>query len=86
MGKKELIQIRVSEEDKQKIKVISIKKGMTVSEFLLYGAMRAISEDEFIKNHYKKIRAYAQIIEFKKGTISFRSMRNSTFLLFVYSF
>jgi predicted DNA binding CopG/RHH family protein len=54
MGKKELIQIRVSEEDKQKIKIISAKKGMTVSEFLLYGAMRAISEDEFIKTYYKK--------------------------------
>lgn len=54
MGKKELIQIRVSEDEKEKIKIISAKKGMTVSEFLLYGAMRAISEDEFIKTHYKK--------------------------------
>ncbi|MBS6503732.1 MAG: antitoxin [Clostridium sp.] len=50
MGKKELIQIRVSEEDKKKIKIISAEKGMTVSEFLLYGAMKVISEDEFIKN------------------------------------
>ena len=53
MSKKELIQIRVSEDEKEKIKIISAKKGLTVSEFLLYGAMKAISEDEFIKTHYK---------------------------------
>lgn len=54
MSKKELIQIRVSEEEKEKIKIISKQKGMTVSEFLLYSAMRTISEFELLEIHYKK--------------------------------
>lgn len=53
MSKKELIQIRVSEDEKLKIKTIARKKGMTVSEFILYSLMRTISEYEIyelIKN------------------------------------
>ena len=46
MSKKELIQIRVSEDEKLKIKTIERKKGMTVSEFILYSLMRTISEYE----------------------------------------
>lgn len=46
MSKKELIQIRVSEDEKLKIKTIARKKGMTVSEFILYSLMRTISEYE----------------------------------------
>lgn len=46
MIKNELIQIRVSEDDKLKIKSIARKMGLTVSEFLLYGAMKSISEYE----------------------------------------
>ena len=45
MSKKELIQIRVSEDEKLKIKTIA-RKGMTVSEFILYSLMRTISEYE----------------------------------------
>ena len=47
MSKNALIQIRVSEEIKKKIKVLSAEREMTVSEFLLYGAMKVISEEEF---------------------------------------
>ena len=46
MSKKELIQIRVSEDEKLKIKTIARKKGMTVSEFILYSLIRTISEYE----------------------------------------
>ena len=41
MSKKELIQIRVSEDEKLKIKTIARKK-----EFILYSLMRTISEYE----------------------------------------
>lgn len=47
MRKKALIQIRVTDEIKKKIKVLSAEREMTVSEFLLYGAMKVISESEF---------------------------------------
>lgn len=46
MSKKELIQIRVSEDEKLKIKSIERKKGLAISEFLLYGAMKSVSEYE----------------------------------------
>lgn len=52
MLKKELIQIRVTKEEKTAIKRISASKGMTVSEFLLYSAMRAITEEEITKQYY----------------------------------
>ena len=48
MSKKELIQIRVSEDEKLKIKTIARKKGMTISEFILYSLMRTISEYEIL--------------------------------------
>lgn len=53
MSKKELIQIRVLEDDKQKIKTIARKKGMTISEFIRYSLMRIISEYELLEIHYK---------------------------------
>lgn len=53
MNKKEIIQIRVTEEEKDKLKSKSMEKGMTISEFLLYGAMRTINEDEAVKVHCK---------------------------------
>ncbi|EPN7178960.1 plasmid mobilization protein [Campylobacter upsaliensis] len=53
MSKSELIQIRVTEDDKLKIKSIARKMGLTVSEFLLYGAMRSISEYELLEINYK---------------------------------
>lgn len=52
MLKKELIQIRVTKEEKTAIKRISASKGMNVSEFLLYAAMRTISEYEITKQYY----------------------------------
>lgn len=54
MSKKELIQIRVSEDEKLKIKTIARKKGMTISEFILYSLMRTISEYELLDMHCKK--------------------------------
>lgn len=54
MSKKELIQIRVTEDQKRQLKSISAKKGMTLSEYLLSSAMRSISEDELIEIYYKK--------------------------------
>lgn len=53
MSKKELIQIRVTEDEKRKIKIISAEKGMTVSEFTLYSLMRTISEYELLEIRYK---------------------------------
>lgn len=46
MCKDKLIQIRVTEDEKIKIKRIARKMGLTISEFLLYGAMKSISEYE----------------------------------------
>ena len=46
MSKEKLIQIRVTEDDKLKIKSAARKMGLTISEFLLYGAMKSISEYE----------------------------------------
>lgn len=54
MAKKELIQIRVTKEQKEQIKRISISKGMTVSEFLLYSAMRTITEEEITKLYCRR--------------------------------
>ena len=53
MSKKELIQIRVLEDDKQTIKTIARKKGMTISEFTRYSLMRTISEYELLEIYYK---------------------------------
>ena len=60
MSKKELIQIRVSEDEKLKIKTIARKKGMTVSEFILYSLMRTISEYEI----YELIKKWKFISNF----------------------
>lgn len=46
MSKNKLIQIRVTEDDKLKIKSTARKMGLTISEFLLYGVMKSINEYE----------------------------------------
>lgn len=48
MAKKELIQIRVTNEQKKYIKKLSIDRDMTVSEFLLYAVMQVIRDEELI--------------------------------------
>lgn len=53
MTKNELIQIRVSEDEKIKIKSTARKMGLTISEFLLYGAMKSISEYELLDIKFK---------------------------------
>ena len=47
MSKSEVLQIRLTVEEKNKLKEISKKNKMTMSEFLLYGAMKVIAESEF---------------------------------------
>ena len=54
MAKKELIQIRVTNEQKEQIKRISTEKEMTISEFLLYSVMRTITEEEITKLYYRR--------------------------------
>lgn len=46
VAKNQTILIRVTEEQKDAIKRTSISMRMTVTEFLLYGAMKTISEVE----------------------------------------
>ena len=46
MNKDKKIEIRVTELQKKRIKAIADKYGMTVSEFMLYGAMRLIVKEE----------------------------------------
>ena len=48
MAKKELIQIRVTNEQKKYIKKLSIDRDMTVSEFLLYAVIQVIRDEELI--------------------------------------
>lgn len=48
MAKKELIQIRVTNEQKKYIKKLSIDRDTTVSEFLLYAVMQVIRDEELI--------------------------------------
>ena len=63
MSKKELIQIRVTEDEKRKIKIISSEKGMTVSEFTLYSLMRTISEYELLEIRYKNKEMFNSAIK-----------------------
>ena len=63
MSKKELIQIRVTEDEKRKIKIISSEKGMTVSEFTLYSLMRTISEYELLEIRYKNKQMFNSAIK-----------------------
>ena len=63
MSKKELIQIRVTEDEKRKIKIISAEKGMTVSEFTLYSLMRTISEYELLEIRYKNKQMFNSAIK-----------------------
>lgn len=43
MSKNKLIQIRVTEDDKLKIKSEARKIRLTINEFLLYGAIKSIN-------------------------------------------
>lgn len=49
MRKKELIQIRVTEEEKLTVRAMAIRKGMTMSELVLYSLMKVVGEDEIDK-------------------------------------
>ena len=50
MSKSEVIQIRLTKDEKKYIQEIARKNKMNMSEFLLYGAMKIISESEFYNN------------------------------------
>jgi len=51
--KSEVLQIRLTPREKEQLELVSMKHRMSMSEFLLYGAMKVIAEDEFY-NKYKK--------------------------------
>lgn len=51
--KSEVIQIRLTKDEKNKLQEIARKNRMNMSEFLLYGAMRTIAEDEFVNKRMK---------------------------------
>lgn len=53
MSKSEVIQIRLTKDEKKYIQEIARKNKMNMSEFLLYGAMKIISESEFYNNNQK---------------------------------
>ena len=78
MSKKELIQIRVLEDDKQKIKTIARKKGMTISEFTRYSLMRTISEYELLEIYYKNSQ-WNQGGDFKNFMSAATQIRNKNF-------
>ena len=83
MSKKELIQIRVSEDEKLNIKRIARKMGLTISEFLLYGAMKSISEYELLEIHYKNSQ-WNPGGDFKKFSLG--EINSKYFFIKVYSF
>ncbi|MGL5085790.1 MAG: antitoxin [Clostridium sp.] len=56
MAKNQTILIRVTETQKDSIKRIAVSMKMTVTEFLLYGAMKSVSEMEL--NELIKSEAY----------------------------
>jgi uncharacterized protein (DUF1778 family) len=47
MSKSEVLQIRLSKEEKNRLQEVARRNGMSMSEFLLYGAMKVIAECEF---------------------------------------
>lgn len=49
MKKDKLIQVRISEKEKIKIRDMAKQKGMTLSEFTLYSIMRTITEEQINK-------------------------------------
>lgn len=49
VAKNKTIVIRVTEDEKASIKRIAVSMQMTVTEFLLYGALKTISESELEK-------------------------------------
>ena len=53
MSKSEVIQIRLTKDEKKYIQEIARKNKMNMSEFSLYGAMKIISESEFYNNNQK---------------------------------
>ncbi|MEG2110614.1 MAG: DUF1778 domain-containing protein [Clostridium sp.] len=44
------IQIRISIEDKKKLKVLAALKGLNLSEYVMFLAMKDIAENEFLNN------------------------------------
>lgn len=53
MSKSEVLQIRLSKEEKNQLREVARKNGMSMSEFLLYGAMKVIAESEFYNNFWR---------------------------------
>lgn len=47
--KDDTILIRINSNDKKQLKIRAIEKGMTLSDYILYCAMREISESEIKK-------------------------------------
>lgn len=48
------IQIRINLDDKRKLKSLAALKGLNLSEYILYLAMKDIAENEFLNNIVKK--------------------------------
>ncbi|MEG1285365.1 MAG: hypothetical protein RSD22_06495 [Romboutsia sp.] len=53
--KSEVLQIRLTKEEKANLQDMARKNRMSMSEFLLYGAMKVISESEFYNKQMKKL-------------------------------
>lgn len=53
MSKSEVLQIRLSKEEKNQLREVARKNGMSMSEFLLYGVMKVIAESEFYNNFWR---------------------------------
>lgn len=55
MAKKDLIQIRVTTEQKKHIKKMAIDRDMTISDLVLYAIMKMVNDEELtdLKNKYR---------------------------------
>jgi len=49
--KSEVVQIRLTKEEKSTLQKVARENSMNMSEFLLYGAMKIIIEKEFYNKH-----------------------------------
>lgn len=49
--KSEVLQIRLTKEEKELLQKVARRNRMSMSEFLLYGAMKLITENEFYNKH-----------------------------------
>ena len=53
--KSEVVQIRLTKEEKSILQRVARENRMNMSEFLLYGAMKLISEDEFYNTEIRAV-------------------------------